>query len=92
LTHTIPGPSGFINADLVKKHVAPASLNEKVKVFICGMLFLLPNGGIDQKMTRMYSGPPGQVAAVAGKKDGGKQGEVGGILKELGYTKHQVKI
>jgi len=56
------------------------------------MLFLLPNGGIDQKMTRMYSGPPGQVAAVAGKKDGGKQGEVGGILKELGYTKHQVKI
>jgi len=64
------GPSGFINADLVKKHVAPASLKEKVKIFVCG--------------------PPGQVAAVAGKKDGGKQGEAGGILKELGYTADQI--
>ena len=39
LTPIIPGPSGFINADLVKKHVAPASLKEKVKIFVCGMLF-----------------------------------------------------
>jgi hypothetical protein len=43
-------------------------------------------------MIRMRPGPPGQVAAVAGKKDGGKQGEAGGILKELGYTADQVKI
>jgi len=64
------GPSGFINADLVKKHMAPASLKEKVKVFVCG--------------------PPGQVAAVAGKKDGAKQGEAGGVLKELGYTEDQI--
>ncbi|KAG6815385.1 hypothetical protein H0H87_002364 [Tephrocybe sp. NHM501043] len=64
------GPSGFINADVIKKHVAPASLGEKVKVFICG--------------------PPGQVAAIAGKKAGMKQGEIGGILKELGYTEEQV--
>jgi len=42
-------------------------------------------------MTRIRPGPPGQVAAVAGKKDGGKQGEAGGILKELGYTADQVK-
>jgi hypothetical protein len=35
-------------------------------------------------------GPPGQVAAVAGKKAGMKQGELGGILKELGYTEDQV--
>lgn len=35
-------------------------------------------------------GPPGQVAAVAGKKAGYKQGELGGILKELGYTEDQV--
>lgn len=35
-------------------------------------------------------GPPGQVNAVAGKKDGMKQGEIGGILKELGYTEDQV--
>jgi cytochrome-b5 reductase len=35
-------------------------------------------------------GPPGQVNAVAGKKEGPKQGEIGGILKELGYTEGQV--
>lgn len=34
-------------------------------------------------------GPPGQVAAVAGKKDGGNQGEIGGILKELNYSSDQ---
>jgi len=35
-------------------------------------------------------GPPGQVAAVAGKKDGMKQGELGGILKDMGYSSDQV--
>jgi cytochrome-b5 reductase len=35
-------------------------------------------------------GPPGQVNAVAGKKDGMKQGAIGGVLKELGYTEDQV--
>jgi hypothetical protein len=37
-----------------------------------------------------FTGPPGQVAAIAGKKAGMKQGELGGILKELGYTEDQV--
>ncbi|KAJ3479103.1 hypothetical protein NLI96_g9288 [Meripilus lineatus] len=64
------GETGFINKDLIQKHIAPASLGEKVKVYICG--------------------PPGQVAAIAGKKEGYKQGEVSGILKELGYTESQV--
>jgi len=64
------GPKGFITADLIKQHVAPPSLSEKVKVFVCG--------------------PPGQVAAVAGQKAGMKQGELGGILKQLGYTEDQV--
>ncbi|TFK68237.1 cytochrome-b5 reductase [Pluteus cervinus] len=64
------GPTGFINPDIIKKYVAPASLNDKVKVFVCG--------------------PPGQVAAVAGKKAGMKQGELAGILKQLGYTEEQV--
>jgi len=40
--------------------------------------------------TRRLSGPPGQVAAVSGKKAGMKQGELGGILKELGYSEDQV--
>ena len=35
-------------------------------------------------------GLPGHVNAVAGKKDGMKQGAIGGILKELGYTEDQV--
>lgn len=30
------GPTGYLNADLVKEHIAPASLNDKVKVFVCG--------------------------------------------------------
>lgn len=37
-------------------------------------------------------GPPAQVAAVAGKKEGANQGDIGGILKELGYTSDQVSI
>jgi cytochrome-b5 reductase len=39
----------------------------------------------------LFLGPPGQVAAIAGKKAGMKQGELGGILKELGYTEEQVR-
>jgi hypothetical protein len=42
-------------------------------------------------VTYISPGPPGQIAAVAGKKAGAKQGEAGGILKELGYTTDQVK-
>ncbi|KIL71403.1 hypothetical protein M378DRAFT_114509 [Amanita muscaria Koide BX008] len=64
------GPSGYITSDIIKKHVAPAYLGNKVKVFVCG--------------------PPGQVAALAGKKNGKEQGELGGILKELGYSQDQV--
>ena len=36
------------------------------------------------------SGPPPQVAAISGKKAGMAQGELGGVLKELGYTEDQV--
>ncbi|KAF8531533.1 cytochrome-b5 reductase [Gautieria morchelliformis] len=64
------GGSGYITKEMLKNFVAPPSLGEKVKVFVCG--------------------PPAQVAAIAGKKEGGKQGEVDGILKELGYTSDQV--
>ncbi|KAK7686547.1 hypothetical protein QCA50_010147 [Cerrena zonata] len=64
------GTTGHINKDLISKHIAPPSLGDKVKVFICG--------------------PPGQVIAIAGKKDGPRQGAVGGVLKELGYTEDQV--
>ncbi|KAH9854521.1 cytochrome-b5 reductase [Lenzites betulinus] len=70
-----PGPDwkgtvGYVNEDLVSKHLPPANLGEKAKIFVCG--------------------PPGQVAAIAGAKAGMKQGELSGILKQLGYTEEQV--
>ncbi|KAJ7103175.1 cytochrome-b5 reductase [Mycena belliarum] len=63
------GPTGFINTEVIKKYVAPATA-ERTMVMVCG--------------------PPGQVAALAGKKAGMKQGEIGGVLKELGYSADQV--
>ncbi|KAI5898869.1 ferredoxin reductase-like protein [Schizophyllum commune H4-8] len=30
------GPTGYVNAELIKQHVAPATLGEKVKVLVCG--------------------------------------------------------
>lgn len=30
------GPIGFISADLIKKHISPPTLQDKVKIFICG--------------------------------------------------------
>ena len=45
---------------------------------------------LGEKVKVLVCGPPGQVNAVAGKKDGMKQGALGGVLKELGYTEDQV--
>jgi len=45
---------------------------------------------LGNKVKVFICGPPGQVNAIAGKKDGMKQGALGGILKELGYTEDQV--
>ncbi|VDC04246.1 unnamed protein product [Peniophora sp. CBMAI 1063] len=50
----------------------------------------VPPADLKEKIKVFVCGPPGQVAAIAGKKDGMKQGSVGGILKELGYTEDQV--
>jgi cytochrome-b5 reductase len=47
---------------------------------------------LKEKVKIFVCGPPGQVAAIAGKKAGMKQGELGGILKELGYTEEQVRF
>ena len=52
-----------LTADVLKQSLPPASLSDKVKLFVCG--------------------PPPQVAAIAGKKDGMKQGELRGILADL---------
>lgn len=50
----------------------------------------IPPASLAEKVKILVCGPPGQVNAIAGKKDGMKQGEVGGILKELGYKEDQV--
>jgi cytochrome-b5 reductase len=51
----------------------------------------IPPASLGEKIKVMICGPPGQVNAIAGKKDGMKQGALGGILKELGYTEDQVR-
>lgn len=43
-------------------------------------------------LNSVISGPPGQVKAIAGSKDGMKQGALGGVLKELGYTEDHVRV
>ena len=83
-----PGPSGYVNADLIKQHFAPPSLGDKVKVFVCGEQCFGRVNGLE--LTGMITGPPPQVLSLAGKKDGPRQGELSGILKELGYTSDQV--
>jgi cytochrome-b5 reductase len=37
------GPTGYINAGIIKQHIAPASLNEKVKIFVCGACSFVHN-------------------------------------------------
>ena len=33
---SLEGPVGYVSTDLIKKNIAPPSLNNKVKVFVCG--------------------------------------------------------
>jgi cytochrome-b5 reductase len=63
------GHTGFINADIIKKHIpGPA---EDVMVFVCG--------------------PPPFYQALSGPKAPDySQGELAGVLKDLGYTSAQV--
>lgn len=49
---------------------------------------VFPKG--EDKVKAFVCGPPPQVKAVAGPKDGFKQGEVQGILKDLGYVQEEV--
>ncbi|ORE11234.1 ferredoxin reductase-like protein [Rhizopus microsporus var. microsporus] len=44
----------------------------------------------DKDSIIMVCGPPPMVASLAGPKKGMKQGELGGILKELGYAQENV--
>ncbi|WVQ94659.1 hypothetical protein IAU59_001739 [Kwoniella sp. CBS 9459] len=44
----------------------------------------------NEKVMAFVCGPPPQVKSVAGPKDGPRQGELQGALKELGYTESEV--
>ena len=52
----------------------------------------LPAATLGDKTKIFVCGPPGQVAALAGKKEGMKQGALAGVLKDLGYTEDQVRL
>lgn len=84
------GPVGFITADHIKQNVGPASLGDKIKIFVCGEQGFELRSSL--KSTKNRVGPPPQVASLAGKKDGQNQGELDGILKDLGYTQEQVRL
>lgn len=40
------GPTGFVTKELLKKEAAPASLGDKVMVFVCGTYYLTYEGRI----------------------------------------------
>lgn len=50
----------------------------------------LPSPSLGSQVKIFVCGPPGQVAAVAGPKKGKEQGELNGILKDLGFSQDQV--
>jgi hypothetical protein len=90
LTLVRKGPSVRITPELIKQNIAPPSLDNKVKVFVCGeqqttifsRTFLIPRHG---------TGPPGQMKAISGSKlKPMDQGPLTGVLKELGYDETQV--
>jgi cytochrome-b5 reductase len=101
VVHTLDNPSpgwtgaaGYVSRELVSAHVPPAERGDKIKVLICGASRSPTRFVVRLVWLTLWNivvtGPPGQVNAVAGKKEGPKQGPVGGILKELGYTEDQV--
>jgi cytochrome-b5 reductase len=52
---------------------------------------VLPDSGRGEKVKVFVCGPPGLYKAISGmKKSPADQGELSGVLKELGYTKDQV--
>ena len=51
----------------------------------------IPPANLGEKTKIFVCGPPGQVAALAGKKEGMKQGALSGVLKDAGFTEDQVR-
>ena len=64
---------------LYKTRSKSLSAVRSTSVFSPSFFYFIPN-----------LGPPPQIAAISGKKAGMAQGELGGVLKELGYTEDQV--
>lgn len=70
----------------------PKNWSRELKGYLSSSLLKskLPSPKLGEDVKIFVCGPPGQVSAVSGPKKGKEQGELGGILKELGYTEDQV--
>ena len=79
------GETGYVDANMVTKYLPSAKLGDKAKIFVCGEL---PVSCARPCLTPQCAGPPGQVAAVAGKKEGMKQGALGGVLNVVVVVRH----
>ena len=51
---------------------------------------LFPYHDGNNKVMAFVCGPPPQVKSICGPKDGPRQGEIQGALKDLGYTQEEV--
>ena len=51
---------------------------------------LFPYKNDQSKVMAFVCGPPPQVNSICGPKDGPKQGELKGALKDLGWTSEEV--
>ena len=51
---------------------------------------VLPEPKLGQDLKVFVCGPPGFYKAISGAKDGMKQGDLAGVLKDLGYSSEQV--
>lgn len=90
------GDTGFVTMDMIKKYLAPPTTEGKVQILVCGTSS--QPSELHVSLARLMGardsilGPPGQVASIAGPKDGMKQGELKGVLKEIGYSPEQVYL
>jgi len=73
---------------LLKSCTSAYTTGEKGFVTSDMLARLFPKG--DDKVRAFVCGPPPQVKSLAGPKDGPRQGELQGALKDLGYTADEV--
>lgn len=94
------GESGFISSPILSKVLPGAAYADRIKIFVCmsSSWFDFMRWFLRLWLTIFYlffwlGGPPGQVNAISGGKASFKdQGELKGLLADLGYTASQVSF